>query len=364
MTASSPVAAALGHDAAEEALHLARVEGEVGPFDEEVLALPRRRGGLAVVAVAEGDGADPRRRHQPLERRGHVLEMLLQIVDDHLHAAGGVDHDRDVEPDFSQRADVLAEGAHRAERPPGAASAAPHAQPTGPCAGRREARSQIDSGADRRRRPLRTAPPPMSGSPWRSIGARRLPAAWPGPGAPSGPRRALASRGRTGSGMSSSEKICRRFIARARRRRPDPMPNPGPTPRPNPPPIPATSKTTSSARTRWIIAELASATASRPLGAAVESRVSGDVIGQGGGSSELRPSPNACQWHSSPVQAGAQLAGLGAAELDLGARGVAHHQLEAAAEPRNDRLHVLEVDQPRLVGAEEDLRIETRPRAP
>jgi len=58
------------------------------------------------------------------------------------------------------------------------------------------------------------------------------------------------------------------------------------------------------------------------------------------------------------MHAPAQLARLGAAELDFGALLVAHDQLEAAAEPRDDGAHVVQVDQPRFVGAEERLRIE------
>src|SRR5262249_53718400 len=70
-----------------------------------------------------------------------------QIVDDVLHAAGRVDHDRHVEPDLAQAADVLAERA--AERPPEPAASASEPDPARAGAGSGEPRAEIGAGADR-----------------------------------------------------------------------------------------------------------------------------------------------------------------------------------------------------------------------
>src|SRR5439155_10852433 len=117
-----PVAASLRDEAVEEGLHLLDVEGEVGPLDDEVLALARPRRSLGLVAIAVCDRAHPRRRHETLESRGEVVHAALQVVDDALHAAGRIDHDRDVDADLAEPADVLPERA--AERPSGAAATA------------------------------------------------------------------------------------------------------------------------------------------------------------------------------------------------------------------------------------------------
>ena len=53
---------------------------------------------VVVGAVAEGDGTDAGVGHQPLHRADEVVEALLQVVDDELHAAGGVDDQGNVEP--------------------------------------------------------------------------------------------------------------------------------------------------------------------------------------------------------------------------------------------------------------------------
>src|SRR6059058_1024600 len=73
------------------------------------------RRALVVVAVAVGDRADARGRHQALHGGGEVVHAALQVVDHALHAAGRVDDDRDVEPDLSEAAHVSPEGG--AERP-------------------------------------------------------------------------------------------------------------------------------------------------------------------------------------------------------------------------------------------------------
>ena len=46
-----------------------------------------------------------------------------------------------------------------------------------------------------------------------------------------------------------------------------------------------------------------------------------------------------------PVHAAAQHARLSAAQFDLGAGRIAHDELEAAAEPRDDRFDVVQIDQ-------------------
>src|SRR5439155_12793582 len=60
----------------------------------------------------------------------------------------------------------------------------------------------------------------------------------------------------------------------------------------------------------------------------------------------------------SPPEPRPQRPRLRAAERDLAARPVAHHELVAAAEPGDDLLHVLEVHEVRLVGAEEERGVE------
>src|SRR5262245_4364863 len=151
-----PVAAAFGDDAVEEILHLASLEGQVGPLDEEVLALTRGGRRLAVVAVAVGDGADPRRRDESLHGEDQVVEPMLDLVDDVLHAPRRVDDDGDVEADLAEAADVFPEGAverdAEAAEAEAAASAAAHAETAGARTGRGEARAQVGAGAERRHR--------------------------------------------------------------------------------------------------------------------------------------------------------------------------------------------------------------------
>src|SRR5437016_3271889 len=60
----------------------------------------------------------------------------------------------------------------------------------------------------------------------------------------------------------------------------------------------------------------------------------------------------------SPSEPRAQRPRLRAAERDLAARPVAHDELVAAGEPGDDLLHVREVDEVRLVGAEEERGVE------
>src|SRR5262249_17951554 len=148
-----PVAAAFGDDAVEEILHLASLEGQVGPLDEEVLALTRG-GRRPVVAVAVGDGADRRRRDESLHGEDQVVEPMLDLVDDVLHAPRRVDHDGDVEADLAEAADVLPEGAverdAEAAETEAAASAAAHAESARARTGRGEARAEV--GAERRHR--------------------------------------------------------------------------------------------------------------------------------------------------------------------------------------------------------------------
>ena len=80
--------------------------------------------------------------HQALHGEDEVVEPTLQVVDDVLHAAGGVDDERDVEADLAQAADVLAEGA--VERDAEAASPMPPPPPP-PTRGRRRRRPRTRS---------------------------------------------------------------------------------------------------------------------------------------------------------------------------------------------------------------------------
>src|SRR5439155_1274375 len=102
---------------------------------------------LAFVAIAVRDRAHARRRHQALESRGQVVHAALQVVDDALHAAGRVDHDRDVDAHLAEPADVLSE--RRAERPAGAAAPA-GPEPADAGARRGEARAETPTLAARR----------------------------------------------------------------------------------------------------------------------------------------------------------------------------------------------------------------------
>src|SRR5262249_56796558 len=128
------------------------LEGEVGPLDEDVLALARRGRDVVVVTITVRDGADARRRHEALHGDDQVVQPALQVVDHHLHAAGGVDDDRDVEADLAQAADVLSEGA--VERDPEIAESDPattpatDSEPARARARRREAGAEIGAGAD------------------------------------------------------------------------------------------------------------------------------------------------------------------------------------------------------------------------
>src|SRR5205807_4617429 len=143
-----PVAAALGDEAVEERLHLLHVEREVGPPDDEVLALARPGRALSLVAVAVGDRADACGRYQALQRGRQVVHAPLQVVDDALHAARRVDDDGDVDADLAEPAHVLPE--RRAERPARAA-AAPGAESADAGARRGEARPEIDARPERPR---------------------------------------------------------------------------------------------------------------------------------------------------------------------------------------------------------------------
>src|SRR5437867_7226031 len=60
----------------------------------------------------------------------------------------------------------------------------------------------------------------------------------------------------------------------------------------------------------------------------------------------------------SPPEPRAQRPRLRAAERDHAARRIAHDQLVAAAEPGDDLLHVLQIYEVRLVGAEEERQVE------
>src|SRR5262249_4344421 len=121
-----PIAATLGHDAAEERLDLLAVEREVTPLDHEVLALRGRGGDVARVAIAVGHGSDTGGWNQALQRGDEIVEPPTGVVDEVLHAAGGADHEGDVEADLAKPADVVRERV--TDRPAGAASSAPEAE--------------------------------------------------------------------------------------------------------------------------------------------------------------------------------------------------------------------------------------------
>jgi hypothetical protein len=145
-----PVAAALGHDAVEEGLHLLHVEREVAPLDQEVLAAPRRGRDLRVVPVPVRDGPDARRRYEALHGRGQVVHVAFDLVDDVLHASGRIDDDRDVEADLPEAAHVAPE--RRPEGPARAAAAPAETDAARAGARRCEAGTEVDTGADRTRR--------------------------------------------------------------------------------------------------------------------------------------------------------------------------------------------------------------------
>jgi hypothetical protein len=92
---------------------------------------------------------------------------------------------------------------------------------------------------------------------------------------------AFGSLGGTGAGMSSSEKISRRFVCPRPAPPPEPIPNPGPTPSPKPPPSPTTSNQTSRARSPCAPADVASdASRRRGRGPVVGTDGAAGVIGR------------------------------------------------------------------------------------
>src|SRR4029450_5808124 len=115
----------------------------------------------------------------------------------------------------------------------------------------------------------------------------------------------------------------------------------------------------SSAMSKWASAESPrKATTRPPRGRVVADQTNRDVNMKPKRSGDLRVGvlpvkPRACP--PSPAQLGAQGACLGAADGHLARGVVAHRQLVATAEPRDDLLHVAEVDEARLVHAEEQL---------
>src|SRR5919198_384943 len=220
-----PVAAALGHDAVEEALHLLHVEGEGRPLDDEGLALPRAAGRVAVVAVAVGDRADARRRHQALHGGCEVVHAPLQVVDHVLHAAGRVDDEGDVEPDLPEAAHVPPEGG--AERPAGAPAALADAEAAHAGGGTTIA--------------------------WAVVGLSSSLRACS----------AFGSFGGTGAGRSSSANISRRRFWPRPMPPPEPMPKPAPRPSPKPPPAPRMSKKIMRPRSAWAAVEIPSAASRR-----------------------------------------------------------------------------------------------------
>src|SRR3989442_618076 len=167
---------------------------------------------------------------------------------------------------------------------------------------------------------------------------------------------AFGSFGGTGVGRSSSEKISRRRCGPRPMPPPDPTPKPGPMPRPKPPPAPRMSKKTMRPRSTCAAVEIPRA-ASRRRGrgpVVVSSEVSVGPMAAPQSEKLSRRAPAT----PSPPEPRAQRPRLRAAERDLAARRIAHDELVAAAEPGDDLLHVLQVHEVRLVGAEEERRVE------
>src|SRR5262249_51823915 len=141
-----------------------------------------------------------------------------------------------------------------------------------------------------------------------------------------------------------------------------PRPKPGPTPRPKPLPAPITSKTIMKARSTWAALDVASAARRRRGRGPVVGAESRGVIARrarieamdGGNTRQVKRVRTA----SSPLEPPPRPPPLDPAEGALARALVPHDEFVAPAEPRDDLLHVLQVHQARLVGAEEEGRVE------